>query len=172
VTKIILSFMAVLAMTWVLSAETIPPKSTKRRSQPAHKSTSPAAKGPTVPSSAAKSATTTTTAAKSTSAKSISKRKGKTTARRTVRSYQQTPTPERYQEIQQALAKKGYFQEEANGQWGTSSAEALKRFQADQNLMPDGKLNSLSLIALGLGPKRLSAQSKPPNAPPPAPAPQ
>jgi hypothetical protein len=37
--------------------------------------------------------------------------------------------------------------------------EALKRFQADQNLTPDGKLGSLSLIALGLGPKRLSAQS-------------
>jgi hypothetical protein len=43
--------------------------------------------------------------------------------------------------------------------WGQDSIEALKRFQADQNLAADGKLTSLSLIALGLGPKRLSAQS-------------
>ena len=44
-------------------------------------------------------------------------------------------------------------------QWGPESVDALKRFQADQNLMPDGKINSLSLIALGLGPKRLTAKS-------------
>jgi hypothetical protein len=30
----------------------------------------------------------------------------------------------------------------------------LKRFQSDQSLTPDGKLGALSLIALGLGPKR------------------
>jgi peptidoglycan hydrolase-like protein with peptidoglycan-binding domain len=89
-----------------------------------------------------------------------------------VRSYQQSPTPERYQEIQQALVKKGYFQGEASGKWGADSTDALKRFQAEQNLTPDGKINSLSLIALGLGPKRLSAQSKSANTPPPAPAPQ
>jgi hypothetical protein len=32
--------------------------------------------------------------------------------------------------------------------------DALKRFQRDQNIGDDGKLGSLSLIALGLGPKR------------------
>ena len=32
--------------------------------------------------------------------------------------------------------------------------EAMKRFQKDQNLEPSGKLTSLSLIALGLGPKQ------------------
>lgn len=69
------------------------------------------------------------------------------------------PSKDRYQQIQQALAGKGYFTGEANGQWGPDSVDALKRFQADQNLTPDGKLTSLSLIALGLGPKRLSAQS-------------
>ncbi len=76
-----------------------------------------------------------------------------------ARSYQQAPTPDRYKEIQQALASKGYLQSEPNGQWGSESADALKRFQADQSLMPDGKINSLSLIALGLGPKRLTAKS-------------
>jgi peptidoglycan hydrolase-like protein with peptidoglycan-binding domain len=84
--------------------------------------------------------------------------------RKSPRSYQQAPTPERYTEIQQALAGKGYFQGERNGKWGPDSTEALKRFQAEQNLTPDGKLNSLSLIALGLGPRRLSAESTPPPA--------
>ena len=90
--------------------------------------------------------------------------KGKKTIRRApARSHQLAPTKERYQQIQQALASKGYFAGEANGQWGAESANALKRFQTDQNLTPDGKLTALSLIALGLGPKRLSAQSGAPS---------
>ena len=85
--------------------------------------------------------------------------KGKKTVRRASAPRQLAPTKERYQQIQQALAGKGYFSGESNGVWGQDSMESLKRFQADQNLTPDGKLTSLSLIALGLGPKRLSAQS-------------
>lgn len=77
------------------------------------------------------------------------------------RYYQSTPSPERYKEIQQALADKGYYKGEANGQWGQDSVDALRRFQADQNLDVDGKIGSLSLIALGLGPKRVTAQAKP-----------
>lgn len=102
-------------------------------------------------------------------------RKGKST-RRPSRSYQQAPSPERYKEIQQALASKGYLQGDPTGEWGADSVDALKRFQTDQSLMPDGKINSLSLIALGLGPKRLTAKSDPsPPQPgtsaPPPPAP-
>src|SRR5437660_958588 len=65
--------------------------------------------------------------------------------RRTT-SYQQMPralskpTPERYKEIQQALAEKGYYKGEVNGAWGADSTEALRRFQSDQNLKVDGKL--------------------------------
>jgi Putative peptidoglycan binding domain len=118
-------------------------------------------------------------AASSTSAPTRPAVASKTTARRkgkvvhtAVRSFQQAPTPDRYKEIQQALANKGYFKAEPNGEWGLDSADALKRFQADQNLMPDGKINSLSLIALGLGPKRLTAKSDPaPQAGAPVPAP-
>jgi hypothetical protein len=102
--------------------------------------------------------------------KSTAHRKG-TVSRVPARSYQQAPTADRYREIQQALVSKGYLQGEASGQWGADSADALKRFQADQNLMPDGKINSLSLIALGLGPKRLTAKSEsapPASAPPPS----
>jgi murein L,D-transpeptidase YcbB/YkuD len=117
----------------------------------------------------------TTTAKKSTAVKATSAKSTKTAARRKgrisrgpSRSYQQAPTADRYKEIQQALASKGYFHGEPNGMWDADSADALKRFQADQNLMPDGKINSLSLIALGLGPKRLTAKSD--AAPPPQPA--
>lgn len=76
------------------------------------------------------------------------------------RSLQQAPTTERYREIQQALADKGYYQGTVNGTWGTDSASALQRFQKERNLAETGKLDALSLIALGLGPKRnLSAGS-------------
>jgi peptidoglycan hydrolase-like protein with peptidoglycan-binding domain len=85
---------------------------------------------------------------------------------------QQTPTPDRYTEIQQALAAKGYYKGEANGVWGPDSVSALKRFQAEQNLQADGKIGALSLIALGLGPKHESTgeiaakpTAKPPEKP-------
>lgn len=66
---------------------------------------------------------------------------------------QTAPTPDRYKEIQEALAKKGYLHGDATGVWNADSADALRRFQQDQNLSASGKLDSLSLIALGLGPK-------------------
>ncbi len=79
--------------------------------------------------------------------------KRRRSARKTAPSYQLHPDPERYQEIQKALADRGYFKGEVNGQWGDDSVDALRRFQADQKLQADGKINSLSLIGLGLGPK-------------------
>lgn len=102
---------------------------------------------------------------KTTSAKkSVS---GKKSARKTSwRNRQMAPTSERYRQIQEALASKGYLQaEDATGSWNQNSIDALKRFQAAQNIESNGKINSLSLIALGLGPKR-DAVVKPP-APPP-----
>jgi len=85
----------------------------------------------------------------------------------TWRTRQAAPSPDRYKEIQDALVAKGYLQpEEATGSWGESSMEAMKRFQAEQKLDSTGKINSLSLIALGLGPKYDSAaSSKPAEAP-------
>jgi peptidoglycan hydrolase-like protein with peptidoglycan-binding domain len=55
------------------------------------------------------------------------------------------------------LADRGYFAGPIDGVWGPSSVDALKRFQREQNLVEDGKVGSLSLIALGLGPKRDTA---------------
>jgi hypothetical protein len=77
--------------------------------------------------------------------------------RQTWRARQQAPTPDRYKQIQEALAAKGYLNATPSGVWNGESAEALRRFQSEQNLEPTGKLNSLSLIALGLGPKRETA---------------
>lgn len=91
--------------------------------------------------------------------------------RKPAPSYQQHPDPERYQQIQQALADRGYFKGEVNGQWGDDSVDALKRFQADQKLDNDGKINALTLIGLGLGPKHeasAAAVSAPPSATAPA----
>jgi peptidoglycan hydrolase-like protein with peptidoglycan-binding domain len=88
-------------------------------------------------------------------AKSSPAKKTRTSANRTAASSRQrTPTPERYMEIQQALAERGYLTGPATGIWGPDSVDALKHFQADQNLTVDGKIGALSLIALGLGPKR------------------
>jgi hypothetical protein len=70
------------------------------------------------------------------------------------RNRQSAPTPDRYREIQEALAARGYLSsDEANGAWGSSSTDALKKFQAEQALETTGRIDSLSLIALGLGPK-------------------
>lgn len=97
------------------------------------------------------------------SAKKGSKRThGKTQAGQTWRSRQLAPSPERYTDIQQALIQKGYLQGQATGQWDQASTDALRRFQKEQNLEANGKIDSLSLIALGLGPKYDSAAAAPP----------
>ncbi|PWU05008.1 MAG: hypothetical protein C5B51_15710 [Terriglobia bacterium] len=87
-------------------------------------------------------------------AKSSAKKGKKGPVRPAPAARQLVPTPSRYREIQTALAAKGYLAtEQATGQWTDASTDALKRFQTDQNLEATGKINSLSLIALGLGPK-------------------
>ena len=99
------------------------------------------------------SSTSKPTSKKSASAKGkTSKSKSRTAKRSAYR--QSAPTPDRYMQIQQALADKGFFTGSVNGEWGPDSVAALKQFQESQNLAADGKIGSLSLIALGLGPKR------------------
>ena len=98
--------------------------------------------------------------------------KRKRSNRKAGPSYQLHPDPERYQEIQKALADRGYFKGEVNGQWGDDSVDALKRFQTDQKLPNDGKINSLSLIGLGLGPKHNGTTVTSPGASSPTPATQ
>jgi len=136
VPKIFISSVALLTLTWMSYGA-------PRKRSP-HSSKRPAASS--------------STQTKPSAANSRYRRYGRSYARR---NYQATPSPERYKEIQQALAGKGYFKGNPNGEWGLDSVDSLRRFQADQNLDVDGKIGSLSLIALGLGPKRVTAQVRP-----------
>ena len=107
-------------------------------------------------------ATKTASKSKSTGRKTVAQ---KAPVRRTTtwRNRQMAPTRERYRQIQDALAAKGYLRaEDANGVWSSTSVDALKRFQTEQKIESTGKINSLSLIALGLGPKRDTALVKSP----------
>ena len=130
---------------------------------------------PAAHKSPAKTATRTTTPPKSAAAsKKAPSKTGSAAARKSprkaaaytaARPRQLQPTPERYHEIQDALVAKGYLKpEQATGAWDQNSVDALKRFQAEQKLDASGKITSMSLIALGLGPKHDAA-------PLPAPAP-
>ena len=78
------------------------------------------------------------------------------------------PTPERYRDIQSALAEKGYLKTEPNGVWDSDSIDAMKRFQEDRKLSATGKITASSLIGLGLGPKTDTDPVTPP-APNPLP---
>lgn len=88
---------------------------------------------------------------KSTSAHKVKKRRRKSA--HVAPSYQLHPDPDRYRQIQQALTDRGYFTGEVNGEWKDDSVAALKHFQADQKIDDDGKIDALSLKALGLGAK-------------------
>jgi len=134
--------MAVVLLTWGADGA-VPVKKSATKQAVARKK--PASSTKTSASGASISKTTT----------SSSRRGGKAPVSRvTWRNRQLAPTPDRYKEIQSALAAKGYLKpEDANGSWNQASADGLKRFQSEQSIESTGKINSLSLIALGLGPK-------------------
>ncbi len=68
-------------------------------------------------------------------------------------SYQLHPDPERYQEIQKTLADRGFYKGQPDGSWNDDSVQALRDFQSANQLEADGKINALTLMKLGLGPK-------------------
>jgi hypothetical protein len=157
----------IAALAMILSAasgETAPPAKKKspavRKSTVARKSPLAGKKPATTlqKNVAKKRAATTTASHKKTPAKPAV----------TWRNRQLQPTQERYKEIQQALLAKGYLPpEHAGGVWDQNSADALKQFQTAQNITASGKINSLSLIALGLGPKHEDTIPRPQTAPQP-----
>jgi len=110
--------------------------------------------------SASRSSTAARKAPSKTTSSSLRKSSRRTAPVHTAaaRPRQLQPTPERYHEIQDALVAKGYLRpDQATGNWDQNSIDALKRFQAEQKLDASGKITSMSLIALGLGPKHDSA---------------
>ena len=126
------ALLLVTALLWLASAQTSPKPTPKKAGA---KSTSSTRKG---------------TPAKRASAKE----KSKSSKVAGFRAGPQKPSKERYLEMEQALASKGYLAGEPTGLWSVESVDALKRFQREQNLKEHGKIDSLSLIALGLGPPR------------------
>jgi DNA polymerase III gamma/tau subunit len=140
------------------------PKSTGKASTTGTAKGKPAAKGPLHSSAKSNSrpgagpAKSPAKSASRGSTKSATRAASKTQAKRSQKTVyrQQQPEPERIRDIQQALSTRGYPLE-VNGAWDASTVEALKKFQTDQkieNLSGKGKLDSMTLIALGLGPKR------------------
>lgn len=71
------------------------------------------------------------------------------------------PASNRLREVQLALIERGYLSGDASGAWNAQCVEALKKFEADQKVRVDGKIDSKVLIALGLGPKYDSNLSLP-----------
>jgi len=149
---------AMIALAWSADAAVATRQKTTVKTAAAKKKSAPAKKGAT------------TTRKPGTATRTASSRGKKAPAKRvTWRNRQMSPSPDRYREIQGALAAKGFLSpEDATGTWNQTSSDALKKFQAEQNLESSGKINSLSLIALGLGPKRdpSPAAPKPPLIPP------
>ena len=152
----------ILPLIWApLAAGTAKQSSTKPKAPAKSTTTSKtAAKSATASSSKSASAKK-SSKGKATASTSKGKKKGKSTTARNRG--QQKPEPERIREIQSALAGRGY-NVEPSGVWDARSVEALKKFQADNeinNLTGKGKLDSLTLIALGLGPKHDPPAEKP-----------
>jgi len=143
----VLAFALAAAATAPAPKSSTPPKTAPKKTAPSTKA--PAAKAPATKAPAKQSAART------------GSRKRYTPPRPRG---QMTPTPDRIRDIQQALVSRGY-DTPVDGLWSKDTEAALARFQSEQNLDGAGKLNSLSLIALGLGPKRDSNPE--PASPPP-----
>ena len=156
----LLALATALAVIAAPPAKKTKPAGAKKTSKKASTTKTSKAKGTTpAASTAGKKATA--------SKKSTAKKSSAKQAARYRRSTQREPEPDRYKEIQQSLANRGYYSGPVNGAWGPDSVEALKRFQRDQNIDDDGKLGALSLIALGLGPKRGASSAEKPESPSP-----
>ena len=145
------TFPAVVAAQSSQTATTTTHKSTAS----AHKKSNPSAShSGTAPKTASSATKKTTSHSKASSRRKTKKVRG-----------QEAPTPERINEIQEALVSKGAFTGTPTGKWDDSSVDAMKKFQSSHGLEPTGKLDALTLQKLGLGSQTagLAAPVAPPN---------
>lgn len=79
---------------------------------------------------------------------------------------QKTPTADRVNQIQAALARDGSFQGLPSGKWDDNTIAAMRRFQTAHGLNPSGKLDAPTLQRLGLGSETagVAAPTPPPGA--------
>lgn len=59
--------------------------------------------------------------------------------------------PARVKEIQEALAKAGFFHDTPDGIWGPTTRDAMKQFQKQHGFAPTGLPEAKPLMLLGLG---------------------
>ncbi len=163
---VITSFLMGLALPYVWAAAPAKKPVAPVKKGPVAKAPAPQKKSPAVAKGTAKKTPARAVVASNTKRRVASRSYAKT-GRRVVSAPvyrgQAAPAPERYQEIQQVLLDKGYLQGVPSGTWDAQTIDAMRRFQADKHLPVTGTLNSMSLIQLGLGPKRITAAN---NAPP------
>lgn len=127
---------------------------TKKRSVSVKKSASKTAARKRAPARKATARKRTSSAKRSTTARRARAVRRRAPTRAARFRGQQSPSSARLIEIQQALQSGGFLAGEPNGKWDDASTSAMKRFQEEHDIAPTGKINALSLIALGLGPKR------------------
>lgn len=100
--------------------------------------------------------------------KKSTKSSGKSSSKKNSRRVkgQAAPTPERINEIQQALTKSGAYTDVPSGRWDDATVEAMKKYQSSHGLNPTGKLDALTLQKLGFSSETtgLAAPTPPPNA--------
>ncbi len=101
-----------------------------------------------------------------TSAKPTSGKTGKKSSRTKKVKGQAAPTPDRINEIQDALARKGAFDGTPTGKWDDSTVEAMKKFQTSNHLNATGRIDAPTLQKLGLGSETagVAAPTPPPNS--------
>ena len=66
--------------------------------------------------------------------------------------------PERITEIQQALTRVGYLNQEPTGKWDDPTRDAMRRYQEANGFPNTGLPEAKSLMKLGLGPHPLPAE--------------
>lgn len=87
---------------------------------------------------------------KSPSKSSSTSKKGKK-GRRHWEPIQKSPTTDRIQEIQTALAREGYYHGEPSKKWDSNTQDAMRHFQEDHGMSGNGRLDATTLQKLGLG---------------------
>jgi hypothetical protein len=138
------------------------PVAVSAQSATVHRSTHTATAHASKSAAGAKTAKTHSASSKTTTATKT--RKGASRKSKRAKG-QAAPTPERINEIQAALTKKGFYSGEPTGKWDDDSTEAMKKFQIANGLTPSGKYDAWTLQKLGLGSDTagMGAPTAPPN---------